>query len=132
MHSHAPALQAFDHWRIYEFITRHFLACCSKNAVGTSAKVTACIGDEKFTASGLTVTERNFLDIYPYQKWTTNALPAFSVGSTFIPSSLLLHKGSTEPPPLLAEHDLIAMMNAHGIGTDATIPEHISKVQERE
>lgn len=78
------------------------------------------------------VLARNFLDVYPYARWTTHTLPTFTVGQQFTPSSLLLHEGRTGPPPLLAEHDLIRIMNDHGIGTDATIPEHISKVQERE
>ena len=36
------------------------------------------------------------------------------------------------PPPLLSESDLIALMDRHGIGTDATIAEHIKTIQKRE
>jgi hypothetical protein len=32
-----------------------------------------------------------------------------------------LREGSTQPPPLLFERDLIAAMERHGIGTDATV-----------
>ena len=34
-------------------------------------------------------------------------------------------QGATEPPPRLSERDLISKMEAHGIGTDATVAEHI-------
>jgi len=120
------------HWRVYEFITRHFLACCSRSALGAASKMRVAVGDEVFSAAGLLVLERNFLDVYPYTRWEGRQLPHLEVGATFVPGSLALHEGATAPPPLLAEHDLIHLMAANGIGTDATIPEHIAKVQERE
>ncbi|OEH80669.1 DNA topoisomerase iii [Cyclospora cayetanensis] len=42
-----------------------------------------------------------------------------------------LHEGSTQPPSLLSEADLIDKMDKHGIGTDATMHEHIRTIQER-
>ena len=40
-------------------------------------------------------------------------------------------QGRTQPPPRLSERDLIALMDSHGIGTDATVAEHIQKQLER-
>ena len=40
--------------------------------------------------------------------------------------------GSTEPPKLLTEADLIALMDENGIGTDATHAEHIETIKARE
>ena len=40
--------------------------------------------------------------------------------------------GSTEPPKLLTEADLIALMDKNGIGTDATQAEHIETIKNRE
>ena len=37
----------------------------------------------------------------------------------------------TQPAPRLAERDLIALMEHHNIGTDATVAEHIQKQMER-
>lgn len=39
--------------------------------------------------------------------------------------------GKTSAPNLLTEAELIAMMDKHGIGTDATHAEHINTVMER-
>lgn len=38
----------------------------------------------------------------------------------------------TTPPQLLSESELISIMSHNGIGTDATIHEHIKKVLERD
>ena len=40
-------------------------------------------------------------------------------------------QGSTQPPPRLTESSLIGLMERHGIGTDATVAEHINKQLER-
>lgn len=121
-----------DEWRVYELITRHFLACCSKDALGNSTNVHISIGFEEFHASALTIIERNFLDIYPYTSWGEATLPPLQPGQVFIPHSLLIKEGDTQPPALLAESQLIAMMEKAGIGTDATIPQHIKTIQERD
>ena len=36
-----------------------------------------------------------------------------------------------QPPELLSEDELIAVMDKNGIGTDATMAEHIKKIQDR-
>ncbi len=43
----------------------------------------------------------------------------------------LFMQGATQPPPRLTEASLIALMERHGIGTDATVAEHINKQLER-
>ena len=42
-----------------------------------------------------------------------------------------MEESSTKPPNLLSESNLIDLMDKNGIGTDATIHEHIKKVQDR-
>ncbi|CAD7703588.1 unnamed protein product, partial [Ostreobium quekettii] len=118
--------------KLYEFITRSFLATCSKDAVGFQTSVTIDIAGESFHTAGLTIRERNWLDVYPYENWGGNSnLPDFQEGQTFLPTQLLLKEGRTQPPPRLAEKDLIGAMERHGIGTDATVAEHIQKQLDR-
>ena len=120
-----------DEARVYELIVRHFLACVSADAVGKQVKVQIKVEEEVFETSGLTVIERNFLEVYPYVKWSDKELPDYVEGSTFMPAELMQHTGTTTPPALLTEADLIALMERHGIGTDATHAEHIETVQKR-
>ena len=41
--------------------------------------------------AGLMVTQRNWLEVYPYTNWGGNAvLPVFAEGQRFVPSQLLL------------------------------------------
>lgn len=40
-------------------------------------------------------------------------------------------EGTTSPPNLLTEADLIALMDKNGIGTDATHAEHINTIKQR-
>lgn len=121
--------------KIYELVVRHFLACCSDDAKGNRATATLEWGEETFTASTLEVTERNYLDVYgQFRTWKSLAkkMPPFSVGETVKIFLAELKEGKTSPPEYMRETELIALMDANGIGTDATIAEHISKVQERE
>ena len=74
--------------RIYEFIVRHFLACCSKDAKGFETTISIDINQEKFSTSGLMITERNYLDVYPYEKWSDKEIPVYEKGVTFQPNSI--------------------------------------------
>lgn len=119
--------------KVYEFIVRHFLACCSKDGIGATTTINLEWSQERFSASGLTVLERNYLDIYPYHKWeTSQPLPEFTQGEILPLQSAELKEGKTAPPQYLTETELIALMDANGIGTDATIAEHIEKITSRE
>ena len=71
---------------IYELVTRHFLACCSKDGKGHLTTVSIQIPafpsmnltPEIFAASGLMITERNWLDIYGrFEKWSASKVPNF-------------------------------------------------------
>ncbi|XP_059991608.1 DNA topoisomerase 3-alpha isoform X5 [Lagenorhynchus albirostris] len=120
-----------DEQRLYELIVRHFLACCSQDAQGQETTVEIDIAQERFVAHGLVILARNYLDVYPYDRWSEKTLPVYSRGSCFQPSTVEMVDGETSPPQLLTEADLIALMEKHGIGTDATHAEHIETIKAR-
>lgn len=117
--------------RLYEFIVRHFLACVSQDALGQETVVDIDIAQEKFSASGLMIIARNYLDVYPYDRWSTKVIPVYERGVQFQPTAIEMLDGQTSPPQLLTEADLISLMEKHGIGTDATHAEHIETIKSR-
>ncbi|CAK9294789.1 unnamed protein product [Gordionus sp. m RMFG-2023] len=119
--------------QIYELVTRHFLACCSKDAQAHETIIECVINDaETFTTKGLMILERNYLDVYfPYESWNDKNIPYLNIGDTFFPKTLEMKESKTKPPPLLTESDLITLMEKHGIGTDATHAEHIETIKNR-
>lgn len=118
--------------RVYEFIVRHFLACLSKDAEGQETIVHVDIASEKFVASGLQIIAKNYLDVYPYETWSAKEIHAYQEGQIFRPTSIEKVSGETSAPNLLTEADLIALMDKHGIGTDATHAEHIETIKTRQ
>lgn len=138
-------LETPAHYEVYKFITRRFLACCSPDALGSTTTVTLDWAGEKFKASGLIVHERNYLDIYPYQKWESSDVqippdffraPTLSATGDRQYQTVGLHaadlkEGKTSPPKFLTEPELIGLMDLNGIGTDATMAEHIDTILQR-
>ena len=122
-----------DERRVYEFVVRRFLACCSDDAKGNKTEIELQYGEEIFRATGLVVLEKNYLDVYVYEKWESSTpLPAFQLGEIFEPTEAKIVEGKTTAPNYLTEPELIALMDANGIGTDATMAEHIAKIKDRE
>lgn len=127
-----PTVLNADEKKVYEFVARRFLACCSDDAKGQSTDVEVQYGDELFHARGLIVLERNYLDVYVYDKWeSTQQLPNYRVGELFEPTEANIFDGKTTPPNYLTEPELIGLMDANGIGTDATMAEHIERIKKR-
>ncbi|CAH8590611.1 unnamed protein product [Schistosoma intercalatum] len=142
-----------DEARLYELVTRHFLACLSTDAEGAETIVRLCIGKptlprtfnstistanlltsedgELFESKGLMILALNYLEVYIYDQWAEKDMPVFQLGEWILPDNIQILTGQTCPPPLLTEADLISLMDRHGIGTDATHAEHIETIKQR-
>lgn len=123
-----------DHWRLYELIFRQFLATCSNDAIGMRTNLEVEVIRERFTATALKVEQANFLEIWEkYEPWRgSTALPNLQPGTELPLKSLALRDGTTTSPSLLSETELITLMDRHGVGTDATMHEHIKTIETRE
>ncbi|KAL2941854.1 DNA topoisomerase 3-alpha [Bienertia sinuspersici] len=146
-----------DHHKVYELVVRHFLACVSQPAVSAETTVEIDIAGEMFSASGRVilavsftcikhldlyvityitkkkalVSWKNYLDVYRFESWGGSMIPTYLLGQQFTPTTLTLDSGVTRPPPLLSEADLLSCMDKAGIGTDATMHDHIKKLLDR-
>jgi len=65
------------------------------------------------------------MNVWTFEKWNDCVVPPLEVGQVIIPTKILLLEGKTTPPKLLSESELIDLMNKNGIGTDATMHDHI-------
>lgn len=132
-HITSSACASHAEHQVYTFIVRRFLACCSDDARGQQSEVDLEIANERFSAQGLIVKERNYLEVYPYDRWESSSqLPTFTQGEIVIPDSCTMTEGKTTPPKYLTEPELIGLMDANGIGTDATMAQHIETIIARE
>ncbi|KAF8149452.1 DNA topoisomerase [Crassisporium funariophilum] len=121
-----------DEKNVYEYITRRYLACCSKDGEGWLTMVDVLCGGEEFYATGLIVREKNYLNVYIYDKWTGHLVPDFQEGEEFEPTLCEIRQGETSRPCYLTEADLVTLMDKNGIGTDATIAQHIQTIIDRD
>ena len=64
-------------WKIYELLSRHFLATISKDAIGSETSITANMSGEIFHCKGITVEQLNWLEVFNYEKWSETVLPKF-------------------------------------------------------
>ncbi|PPQ85703.1 hypothetical protein CVT26_005857, partial [Gymnopilus dilepis] len=129
--AHANNLNGDDK-RVYEYIARRYLACCSKDAEGWQTTVEVECGGEEFSATGLVVREKNYLNVFIYDKWNGHYVPDFQEGEEFQPTVCEIREGQTSKPNYLTEADLVTLMDKNGIGTDATIAQHIQTIVDRE
>jgi DNA topoisomerase IA len=65
---------------------------------------------------GLIVLQRNYLEVYPYDKWSAKEIPNFQEGAQFVPTVCEIKDGQTSSPSLLTEADLVTLMDKNGIG----------------
>lgn len=78
---------------VFNFIARRFLACCSLNAEGRETVVQAAVGREEFECRGVRVVARNYLEVYPFDKWNEGEVAPFRTGQVVSFKSLLMQQG---------------------------------------
>eukprot|EP00667_Euglena_gracilis_P001808 EG_transcript_1807 len=128
-------------WRLYETVVRHFIASFMPNMTYTETVAQVAIGEEAFKFTTHAVVDRGFTFI---QTWRYKDLhlndeeglgyppPRLCQGQTFRIVNGQLLRAYTEAPSYLKESELIALMDQNGIGTDASIPQHIQNICERQ
>jgi DNA topoisomerase-1 len=114
-----------DGWRLYELIARHFIATFSPPAHLESKRYVFNIGGEGFTFATLEVVDEGFFAIYRYDYPKEVPHLPVKAGDRVQVLSVEVREGQTEPPPYLSESELLKLMEKWGIGTDATMQDHI-------
>nr|CCC95488.1 unnamed protein product [Trypanosoma congolense IL3000] len=121
-----------ESWKLYEYITRHFIATVSSDCKLARTRVVLDLGGEIFTYTGKVVEDPGFTAVLTHLAVKDDKVPTnIEVGSDFPISDVRLQAGQTQPPGYLTEADLIGLMEKNGIGTDASISQHVNNVVER-
>ena len=106
---------------VWEYIARRFVAnAYFDDALVTKQGALIDLGGVEFSASGQRVLRRGFLEVFPYQHVAEDPLPKVAAGERLRVLEVKLREGKTSPPPRMTESELLGVMEAHGIGTDAT------------
>ncbi|KAI9209300.1 DNA topoisomerase 3-beta-1-like protein [Polychytrium aggregatum] len=128
-----------DLWRLYDFITRHFIGTLSPSLqyAKTTARIAISGSDSDvhsatFHFSCSRVKKPGFTNVMHWKSMSDEILPAeIQEGSVFDVVDIAMKEGKTEPPEYLTESDLIDQMEKLGIGTDASMAVHISNIVNR-
>lgn len=121
-----------DAWKLYDYITRHFIGTVAKDCKYLSCTATLDIGGELFSSTGKSLIDPGFTKVMHWQALSKNEiLPPFTKGEIVPLIDAKLVDGQTSPPDYLTESELITLMEKHGIGTDASIPVHINNICQR-
>ncbi|GAB4851852.1 hypothetical protein Ancab_031251 [Ancistrocladus abbreviatus] len=131
MRSASEDMLGYDAWKLYQYVCQHFIATLSPDCKYIRTKVEFSIGGESFYCTGQQVTAQGFTSIMPWLSISEKNLPQFTRGEKIKVSKVELDEGNTSPPDYLSESEVISLMEKHGIGTDASIPVHISNICER-
>ncbi|KAK9732423.1 Toprim domain [Popillia japonica] len=121
-----------DAWRLYDYITRHFIGTVSRDCKYLSTTTTFIINQENFSIVGKTLIDPGYTTVMPWQAFGKNEIIPGFVQNDFVPiADAKLGEYQTNPPDYLTESELITLMEKHGIGTDASIPVHINNICQR-
>lgn len=119
-------------WKLYDLIVRHFLATLSRESVIENQRIVVDIGGYEFKIDGLKIVREGFYKIYPFGKPGERILPYVLEGDLVEIKSIRLVERETKPPPFLSEAEVLKLMKKYGIGTDATMQDHIhTNIQRR-
>jgi DNA topoisomerase IA len=106
---------------VWEYIARRFVAnAYFDDALVIKQGALIDLGGVEFSTSGQRVLRRGFLEVFPYQHVAEDPLPRMAIGERLRVLEVKLREGKTSPPPRMTESELLGVMEAHGIGTDAT------------
>ena len=126
-----------NEWRIYDYVTRHFIGTLHDDCVYLEKAMQFDINRHRFTYTWHEVVDRGFTFAMP---WKFKALglnelewkmPQLRDGDAVSVSHVDVRTEHTKPPDYLQESELIALMDKHRIGTDASIPQHIKNICDR-
>ena len=117
--------------KVYDLITRHYLALFGKNAEESKAILKLLIRSEPFTSQRVTLIFDGFLKIAPFLKRPYDS-EINIVGNQIPVKKILIDTKQTKPPPQYSDTNLLKLMERNRLGTKSTRPDIIEILIKRE
>lgn len=124
-------LEARDE-KIYDLITKRFLATFGTPALRETVTLSIDVNKELFVAKGSRTIEKGWHIFYEqYLKLEEVELPAASKGESFKVKKIVLHEEQTSPPKRYTPSSIIKELERRGLGTKATRAEIVDTLYRR-
>ncbi|TLM81643.1 MAG: DNA topoisomerase, partial [Actinobacteria bacterium] len=109
-----------EEWKLYNLISRRFMATLMGPATIEGTKVTIEVAGEKFIARGDVLVDPGFRAAYHYGLKKDEVLPALDEGASVDFLGATSEEKQTQPPSRFSQGTLIQEMEKRGLGTKAT------------
>ncbi len=127
-----PKKMGDEEEKVYDLITRRFLACFGDYSKSELRKVAIDVGGDEYRASGESTSFKGWIDIYKYFTPKDNPLPDFAVGEQIFPEKIDMKSLKTLPPKRFSKASLISLLESKDLGTKATRAEIIDTLFRRD
>ncbi len=117
-----------DEEKIYNLIVKRFLSLFCEDAIIDNKKITASVDELKFSAKGLSVRKKAWMEIYPV-KMKENEIPDMK-GEVKITDSRIEEK-ETQPPKRYSPASIVSELEKRNLGTKATRSSILETLYER-
>lgn len=118
-------------WKLYNLVSRRFLATLSTPAFIEATRVDIDVAGQRFVAKGDVVVEPGFRAVYPYGLKKDEHLPEMHEGDPVDFLGATMEAKQTQPPARYSAGKLIQEMERLGLGTKATRHDIIQTLQDR-
>ena len=118
-------------WKLYNLVSRRFLATLSGPAFIEATRVDLDVAGERFVARGDVIAEPGFRAVYPYGLKKDEHLPAMAEGERVSFLGAQMEAKQTQPPARYSAGRLIQEMERLGLGTKATRHDIIQTLADR-
>jgi DNA topoisomerase I len=120
-----------EEFKLYNLISRRFMATLSDAAVLESTKVGIDVEGERFVARGDVVIVPGFRSVYPYGMKKEEHLPVLDEGGAVAFLGAEMEAKQTQPPARYSQGKMIQEMEKLGLGTKATRHDIIQTLYDR-
>jgi len=130
LESNSPKLKNNLQVKVYDLLSRHYLALFGEKATESKVSLKLSIRDEIFNSSLVSLISEGFLRIAPFLKKKYS--PLIEIETNTLPiKTINLNKKETKPPPFYNDTSLLRLMEKNNLGTKSTRPVIIQTLEKR-